>query len=187
MFLLVDNYDSFTYNLYALFFKCGVNLKIVKNSEFLPAAEYEGIILSPGPSNPANSGNTLRYIEDYMGQIPIFGVCLGMQCVGYKLNFKIKRAESVMHGKVDKINILNRKILFKNLNDFQAVRYHSLAVDINKDNDLVTALSESDNETMAIEDIDRKFFGVQFHPESFLSDYGLNIARNFIKFVRGGV
>jgi len=126
MYLLVDNYDSFTYNLYSLFSNLGAEVKVIKNSEFIPADDYMGIILSPGPSNPANAGTTLKYIEKYKGKIPIFGVCLGMQSIGYMNGVKIRKAKKIMHGKVDTICVNRESMLFNNLPDkFQAVRYHS--------------------------------------------------------------
>ena len=187
MFLLVDNYDSFTFNLYALFKTLNADIKVIKNSEFVSAEKFKGIILSPGPSNPSNSGTTLKYLENYLGKKPIFGVCLGMQAIGYALGFNIKHAKTVMHGKSDRINIYRKVVLFKNMSNFNAVRYHSLAVNIDEQHRYVTGVAKSDKEIMAMEDIDKKFFGVQFHPESFLSDNGKTIVENFLKFVAGGM
>ncbi len=185
MFLLIDNYDSFTYNLYALSVKCGINPKIIKNREYYDFKSLKGIIISPGPSSPENSGTTLKYIRDYQGKVPVFGVCLGMQSIGYFLGYNVGKASNVVHGKVSKIKIVRKKVLFKNISETDSVRYHSLSVKIPEENEIVTAVSEFDNEVMAIEDTGKKLFGVQFHPESYLSKNGEIILNNFIKFCRG--
>jgi len=177
MFLLVDNYDSFTYNLYALFKSLGIEIKVVRNDEFIKG-DFEGIIISPGPSHPKNSGTSLEYIDFYKSEVPIFGVCLGMQAICYYLGFTVDRARTIQHGKRDRVLIKKDSCLFKGLPDsFYAVRYHSLSV---KGIDSI-AISETDNEAMAFEDVNNLLFGVQFHPESFLSEYGDVIANNFIK------
>jgi anthranilate synthase component 2 len=184
MFLLVDNYDSFTYNLKALFEMEKVEVSVIKNDEFIEASSFEGIILSPGPSNPTNAGTSLTYIEKYRGKKPIFGVCLGMQTICYKLGYNYRKARSIMHGKIEEVKKNKDLILLKGLPDtFKAVRYHSLVVDA--PDEWVTSISISDNEAMSFENIDEKLFGVQFHPESYLSECGNLIVRNFINFCRG--
>jgi len=184
MFLLIDNYDSFTYNLYALFKNLNEDVKVIKNDEFVDADNFKGIVLSPGPSNPANSGNTLQYLKKYMGKLPIFGVCLGMQAIGYHLGYNVRNASTIRHGKIEEIKRENNSILLNNLPEvFKGVRYHSLVIDI--DEEYVTSRSLSDNEVMSIEIVDKKLFGVQFHPESYLSEYGAEIIKNFIIFCGG--
>lgn len=181
MYLLIDNYDSFTYNLYALFKECGAEVTVCKNDAFVPADDMFGIIISPGPSSPDRSGTTLRYLERYLGRVPIFGVCLGMQALAYVLGYSIVRARTIKHGKLDMIEILGDSVLFRGLPPrFSAVRYHSLAVDI--DNHLVTSRSTDDGTPMSIEDPARLCFGVQFHPESVLSERGADIAINYLRF-----
>lgn len=183
MFLLIDNYDSFTYNVYTLFAKLGIKLQVRKNDKGVVDGSFEGLILSPGPSNPENSGDTLNYIKKYAGKIPIFGVCLGLQAICYARGYEIRQAHKIMHGKRDTINVLKRVVLFNNIPDnFKAVRYHSLVA--GAANNYVTAISHSDNEIMAFEDKKNMLFGVQFHPESFLSDFGAEIAINFINFCK---
>lgn len=182
MFLLVDNYDSFTYNLYALFRLNGAEVELIKNNETVNADKYEGIIISPGPSHPANSGTSLHYLKEYTGKKPIFGVCLGMQAIGYHLGYEVGRAKSVMHGKIDRVKA-EKSVIFEGINEFDAVRYHSLAV---KGADhLVTARAKSDGEVMAMEDKEKMLFGVQFHPESVRSEEGAKMVTNFINFARG--
>lgn len=180
MFLLVDNYDSFTYNLFALFRLAGAKLDVVRNTEFKPAEGYEGIILSPGPSSPENAGTTLKYLDTYTGKIPMMGVCLGMQSIGYHLGYKICRAKTVMHGKADSMMLSGESKIFAGLPDgFTAIRYHSLAVDAPEE--LITARAKSDGECMAIEDNKNMLYGVQFHPESIMSEYGDIMVKNFMK------
>lgn len=181
MFLLIDNYDSFTYNLFALFRECGADVDIIKNDAFVPADRYEGIILSPGPSSPEHSGTTLRYIREHLGSTPIFGVCLGMQALASSLGYPIVRARTIKHGKLDEISVTKESVLFRDVpRTFSAVRYHSLAAAADERH--VTSRSLGDGTVMSIEDRERKCFGVQFHPESILSQCGRQIIRNFIGF-----
>ena len=184
MYLMIDNYDSFTYNLNALFRECGADVEIIKNDAYRPADRYEGIIISPGPSTPKNSGTTLRYLGEYLGIKPIFGVCLGMQAIAYSLGFNIIPAATVKHGKLDEITVTGSSTLFNGMPDsFNAVRYHSLAVDMDERH--VTSRSRNDGTVMSIESRERKFFGVQFHPESILSEFGGRIVTNFLDFTAG--
>ncbi len=181
MYLLVDNYDSFTYNLKALFESAGVKIYVIKNDEFTKADSFKGIILSPGPSNPSNSGTTLKFIEEYKGKKPIFGVCLGMQSICYALGYPYRKARKIMHGKIEEIKVRNSNMLFKSVPDeFNAVRYHSLVVDV--PDEFITSVSTSDNEAMSFEMPDMMLFGVQFHPESYLTEHGLKIVKNFLNF-----
>ena len=182
MYLMIDNFDSFTYNLYALFKECSAEIKVIKNNEYIPADDFDAIILSPGPSSPENSGTTLRYLKEYTGKKPIFGVCLGMQCIGYSMGYDITSAETIKHGKVDEIEVMKDSILFKHLpKKFKVVRYHSLAVDIEEK--YITSKSLDDKVVMSIEDKDNHIFGVQFHPESILSENGKIVAKNFMTYV----
>ncbi|MGD9808584.1 MAG: aminodeoxychorismate/anthranilate synthase component II [Deferribacterales bacterium] len=179
MFLMVDNYDSFTYNLVALFRLNGAKVDVIRNTEYKDANEYKGIILSPGPSNPSNSGSTLEYLKKYAGRTPIFGVCLGMQSIGYHLGYEVRKANSVMHGKVDKIKLTREsKILAGCEDNFSSVRYHSLAVSAPEE--YIVAKAVSDGECMAIEDDEKLLYGVQYHPESILSEYGSIMVKNFM-------
>jgi len=181
MFLLIDNYDSFTYNLFALFRECGADVDIIKNDAYVRADRYEGIILSPGPSSPEHSGTTLRYIREHLGSTPIFGVCLGMQALASSLGYPIVRARTIKHGKLDEISVTKESVLFRDVpRTFSAVRYHSMAAAADERH--VTSRSLGDGTVMSIEDRERKSFGVQFHPESILSQCGRQIIRNFIGF-----
>ncbi len=183
MFLLIDNYDSFTYNLYALFISQGARVNVIKNDRWVDADEYEGIIISPGPSSPEHSGQTLEYLKQYIGKKPVFGVCLGMQCIGFDQGYKIRKASTIRHGKTDTVELTRESILFRGVPEtFQAVRYHSLAVEV--EGEPVTATSGTDGTVMAMEDRDKMYFGVQFHPESFMSEMGERIVTNFLEFVK---
>ena len=184
MYLLVDNYDSFTYNIYALFIENGCDVEVVKNSEPVRDRKFQGIILSPGPSTPENSGATLDYMEKYFGKIPFFGVCLGMQALCFYMGYKIRQAKTIRHGKKEYIIRENNSILLGGLpKRFISVRYHSLAVEC--DRNLVTSYAAYDGEYMSIEDKERYVFGVQFHPESYMSHFGFNIVKNYITFCEG--
>jgi len=184
MFLLVDNYDSFTYNLYALLRSCGEDAVIIKNNEFIEADDFAGIIFSPGPSSPESSGTSLKYLETYMGKKPMFGVCLGMQCIAHAMGYPVIQAKTIKHGKVDSISAKGESLLLKNVPQrFRSVRYHSLAVDM--DERYITSYSDSDSVPMSLEDPERGLFGVQFHPESVMSEHGATIMKNFIDHAKG--
>lgn len=185
MFLLVDNYDSFTYNLKALFENQGAEIRVIKNDQYADADDFEGIILSPGPSTPENSGTTLKYLENYTGKKPFFGVCLGMQSICYSQGYNVEKAKCIMHGKKDDILSSGNNEIMKGLSEpFTAVRYHSLVAS-NLPDELVIARAKSDNEVMGYENNKLKLYGVQFHPESYLSDMGAQIVNNFIRICRG--
>lgn len=185
MYLMVDNYDSFTFNLYSLFKNLNAEVVVIKNDEYIDIENFKGVILSPGPSNPSNSGTTLKYLKNYVGIKPIFGVCLGMQSIGYFLGNPVRNAKTIKHGKIDNIVVTkDETLLFKNIpGTFKGVRYHSLVIDI--DDKYVTSRSGSDGEIMSIEIPEKKLFGVQFHPESYLSEYGEIIIKNFLKYCGG--
>ncbi len=183
MIVLIDNYDSFTYNIYHYILHFVDNISVVKNDEGIDKlkmfSNIQAIILSPGPSHPANSLLTLDAIDFFKGKVPIFGVCLGMQAIGYYFKAGIKRAKTIMHGKVDRITHADSPI-FKDIdNPTTVVRYHSLVVD-NVKNLNITAKSLSDNEIMAIENREMGIYGVQFHPESYLTRNGMQIIKNFL-------
>ena len=188
MILLIDNYDSFTYNIYDYVGRYHP-VKVVRNTESLKSiksVDIEGIILSPGPSHPASSLLTLDAIDFFKGKVPMLGVCLGMQAIAYAFGNRVRRAGRIMHGKIDTIE--NRGgLLLEGLNkEFSAVRYHSLVVDIEGHNNFsISAVSKSDGEIMAIEDRTLRIFGVQFHPESYGTNKGLRIIENYLEVCYG--
>lgn len=193
-FLMVDNYDSFTYNLVHYFQTCGVEIEVKYNDDDtlldLTISDYDAIVLSPGPGTPANSGYLLKVIENHLGQLPMLGVCLGMQALGEYFGWKLVHAAKPMHGKTSFISHTSKN-LFENMDSPMEVgRYHSLIikpVDAEFDlgysyNDLyITAMCNG--EVMGVENWDKKVFGVQFHPESILTPQGMQLIANFIRCV----
>ncbi|AEA34517.1 anthranilate synthase component II [Hippea maritima] len=184
MIALIDNYDSFTYNLshyIGLFDDVVVIRNTEKTDKLKSIKNLKGIAISPGPSHPKNSLLSLEVIDVFKGKTPIFGVCLGMQAIGLYFGFSIEKANRIMHGKTDKIKHFNSEIFSKIRDEFIGVRYHSLVVKGEADGFNITAVSVSDNQIMAIENKALRIYGVQFHPESYLSQFGLQIVKNFVK------
>ena len=188
MVLMIDNYDSFTYNIVQYCLELGADLKVIRNDE-LSVSEIEKlnpqkIIISPGPATPNEAGVSLEVIDKFKYKKPIFGICLGHQSIAQAFGGEIIRAKNMMHGKTSQIDVIDSDELFKNLpNNFRATRYHSLVV--NKDNlpsnIEVLATSNDDNEIMALKIKDLPIYGVQFHPESIMSEFGHEIIDNFLK------
>ena len=193
-FLLIDHYDSFTYNLLSLIQLQGIDVDLIQNDEYLPICDeggsaagngrYDALVFSPGPSNPANAGSSLRYFDEWAGRLPIFGVCLGMQIMAYKLaGCRVRRARSIQHGKTDQLEICAASQLLAGVpNGATVVRYHSLAIDAPAAQ--ISSRSASDGEAMSLEIPEQKLYAVQFHPESLLSEYGEKIVQNFAALVR---
>lgn len=185
MVLLIDNYDSFTYNLVHYFETLGADMKIVRNdaatSEELFAMSPKAVVISPGPSSPKNAGVCVDFIKKYAGKVPIFGVCLGMQSIGYAFGADIVLARRTMHGKTSMVTHDSTGVFRGMPNPIEVVRYHSLAV---AENTLpkclrVTARAE-DGEVMGIRHIDFLVEGVQFHPESIMTFGGKRMLENFL-------
>nr|YP_009745223.1 Anthranilate synthase component II [Halymenia maculata]QIG87233.1 Anthranilate synthase component II [Halymenia maculata] len=186
MILIVDNYDSFTQNLVQYVGELGLKIQTIRNDQIslheIDLIEPTHIILSPGPGNPENTGISLALIKYYAGRIPILGVCLGHQSIGYVYGAKIKQLEHPVHGKISKI-LHNEKDIFNNMpNPILGTRYHSLIID-NKNipDDLeITAWTE-DGIVMGCRHKKYKLLrGIQFHPESLWTDEGKKIIKNFI-------
>ena len=188
MILMIDNYDSFTYNIVHYCLELGAKLKIIKNDELsikkIKKLKPKKIIISPGPSKPKNAGICLKLIKEFQDLCPILGICLGHQSIAEVFGAKVVKASNMMHGKTSKINIIKKDKLFKNIKkNFIATRYHSLVIDkntINK-NIIISSLSADDNEIMSIKIKDKEIYGIQFHPESIMSEYGKEILNNFLK------
>ncbi len=185
MVLLIDNYDSFTYNLVHYFETLGADMKIVRNdaatSEELFAMSPKAVVISPGPSSPKNAGVCVDFIKKYAGKVPIFGVCLGMQSIGYAFGADIVLARRTMHGKTSMVTQDSTGVFRGMPNPIEVVRYHSLAV---AENTLpkclrVTARAE-DGEVMGIRHTDFLVEGVQFHPESIMTFGGKRMLENFL-------
>jgi anthranilate synthase/aminodeoxychorismate synthase-like glutamine amidotransferase len=185
MILVIDNYDSFTYNLVQYLAELGGSIKVFRNDMISLARVKQlapkRIVISPGPGRPENAGISCELIRELAGKIPILGVCLGHQCLGYAYGAKIIGAEKLMHGKTSLI-YHNGKFIFKGIaNPFEATRYHSLLV---KKSDLPGSLEitawTKEGEIMGLKHRDYSLWGVQFHPESILTRVGKDILVNFL-------
>ncbi len=188
MILMIDNYDSFTYNIVQYCRELGADLKIIRNDEMsveeIEALKPEKIIISPGPATPDDAGVTLKVIEHFKDKVPILGICLGHQSIAQVFGAKVVRAKNMMHGKTSKIIRTQECAIFKDIpQEFIATRYHSLIVDKESIPNSVepTAYSQDDNEVMALKIKDKEIYGVQFHPESIMSEYGHEMIGNFLK------
>lgn len=185
MILLIDNYDSFTYNLYQYIGEFEDDIKVVRNdeinSEEIMALNPDKIVISPGPKTPDDAGNCLDIIVNIGNKIPILGICLGHQCIGQAYGGKVIHAKELYHGKSSNIELKEDKI-FSGVNETITVaRYHSLVVEYNTIPECfeILALTE-ENEIMAMRHKDYEVYGLQFHPESILTDAGKKIIENFI-------
>lgn len=187
MILLIDNYDSFSYNLYQLMGFFHKNVVVIRNDEKtveeIENMKPELIIISPGPGKPKIAGICIEAVKYFKGKIPIFGVCLGHQVICEAYGSTVTYAKELIHGKISIANIEKGSKLFKSLGQTISVgRYHSLAVDKETlpDELIVTAITE-DGEVMAVEDNKSKVYGVQFHPESILTKDGYEIIKNLLE------
>ncbi|MGN6229736.1 MAG: anthranilate synthase component II [Trinickia sp.] len=185
MLLMIDNYDSFTYNLVQYFGELGEDVHTYRNDEItldqIEAMKPERICLSPGPSNPQNAGITLDVLRHFSGKRPILGVCLGHQAIGEAFGGRVVRAQTIMHGKVSRIET-DGKGVFANLpKHFDVTRYHSLAIERESLPDCleISAWTE-DGEIMGVRHKTLAVEGVQFHPESILSEHGHALLENFL-------
>lgn len=192
MIYLIDNYDSFTYNLYQLLGTVRKKeIKVIKNDQVntqqLEKLNPEALVFSPGPGRPEDAGNMNQLLQAFIGKVPILGVCLGEQAIGEIYGAKVVHAKKLMHGKPSKVTITADSMLFNNCpTQFKAARYHSLIVDKNSiPNDLSITATTDSGEIMAVSDEKQKVFGVQFHPESIMTDptVGRQIAENFLQLV----
>ena len=185
--LLIDNYDSFTFNLYHYISSLDARVDVIRNDKIntksILKKKYNKIVISPGPGNPNQSGNCLDIVKKLYKKIPILGVCLGHQIIGQVFGCKIVQAKKLMHGKTSKIRSLDLGILKKLPKNFEATRYHSLIIDkksLSKDL-MITAYSE-DSVIMGIMHKKYNVHGVQFHPESIKTPIGMRILKNFINY-----
>ena len=185
MLLLIDNYDSFTYNLYQYLSELGAEVKVVRNNkttvEEIEGMNPEQIIISPGPSTPQQAGVSNDVIRHFGSKLPLLGVCLGHQCVGYSYGGMVGSAAKIMHGKSSLIHHNNTGVFAEMPNPFSAIRYHSLAVERDGLPDCleITAWTD-DGEIMGIRHRSYPVQGVQFHPESFMTEKGKELLKNFL-------
>ena len=186
MLLMIDNYDSFTYNLVQYFSELGQEVVVERNDKIslkeIENLNPEFLVLSPGPCTPNEAGISLDIVNSFKGKIPILGVCLGHQTIGQAFGGKITHAKTIMHGKTSEIHHTNKGVFTGLSNPFTATRYHSLVIDRGSLPDCfeITAWTD-DEEIMGIRHKELFIEGVQFHPESILSEYGHDLLRNFIK------
>ena len=184
--ILIDNYDSFTFNLYHYLSSLKVHVDVIRNdkitSKEILKKRYNKIVISPGPGNPNQSGNCLKIVKSLYKKIPILGVCLGHQIIGQVFGSKIIQARKLMHGKTSKITSKKNGIL-KNLpKTFEATRYHSLIIDKKTLSiDLEITAETKDGLIMGVQHKKYDVHGVQFHPESIKTKLGMKILKNFIR------
>ena len=188
MVLMIDNYDSFTYNIVQYCLELGADLKVIRNDELsieeIKGLNPEKIILSPGPATPDDAGITLDVIKEFADTTPILGICLGHQSIAQSFGGEVIKAPNMMHGKTSKIKILEDDIIFKDLpREITETRYHSLTVNKNNlpSNIIITSKSLDDDEIMSLKIKDKDIYGIQFHPESVMSEYGHEMLDNFLK------
>ena len=184
--ILIDNYDSFTFNLYHYLSSLKINVDVIRNDQIsskeIVKRRYNKIVISPGPGNPNQSGNCLKIVKSLYKKIPILGVCLGHQIVGQIFGSKIVQARKLMHGKTSKI-ISKKTGVLKNLpKTFEATRYHSLIIDKKSlSKDLEITAETKDGLIMGVQHKKYQVHGVQFHPESIKTKIGIKILKNFIR------
>jgi anthranilate synthase component 2 len=189
MILLIDNYDSFTFNLVHFLGDLGAECEVVRNDQLTVdeamARGAEAIVLSPGPCTPNEAGICLPLIAAVAGRIPLLGVCLGHQAIGQAFGGSVVRAPAPMHGKISNVTHSGTDIFEGLPSPFEATRYHSLIVDAEGFPDVLEATAHTDDIVMGLRHRTMPIFGVQFHPESIASQYGHDILRNFLSIARG--
>ncbi len=185
MILMIDNYDSFTYNLVQYFGELGVEVRVERNDAIrldeIAALKPEKIVISPGPCSPTEAGISCAVIERFGPSIPLFGVCLGHQCIGHVYGGRVVRAGRLMHGKTSPILHQGQSLLAGLPSPFEAIRYHSLLVE--RDSlpaDLIITAETAEKEIMGLQHKAHPVHGVQFHPESILTQNGMAILKNFL-------
>ena len=184
MILLIDNYDSFTYNLAQFLGQLGEKLEVRRNDQItideIADRKPQRIVISPGPGEPQNAGICVDVIRQFTGKIPILGVCLGHQAIGYAFGGNVVRAPTLMHGKTSRIHH-DSKTIFRELpQDFVATRYHSLIVEKKGFPSELEISAETDGLIMGLRHRKLQLEGVQFHPESVLTEVGMQLLRNFL-------
>jgi anthranilate synthase/aminodeoxychorismate synthase-like glutamine amidotransferase len=185
MLLVIDNYDSFTFNLVQYFGQLGVEQRVFRNDQITPAEALalnpERVLISPGPCSPTEAGVSLEMIGAFAGRKPIFGVCLGHQSVGHYFGGKVVRADRLMHGKTSPIQHHNSDVFRGLPNPFRATRYHSLLVERATLPDCLEITAETaEGEIMGLRHKTLPIWGVQFHPESIATEGGMDMLRNFL-------
>lgn len=186
--LLIDNYDSFTYNLYDYFLQLGTDCTVVRNNEItfeeVHKLTFDAVVLSPGPKKPVDAGFMMELIAYYHDKVPLLGICLGHQGIGEFFGASLQKAELPMHGKTSSIQHTQHP-LFKNIPEqYKVMRYHSLLLKKLEQTPLISIAKTDENENMAIAHPQLPIYGVQFHPESILTEYGLQLLENWLTLVK---
>ena len=191
MILLIDNYDSFTYNVKHYLCEVGAKVETYRNDKIslneISNLQPKAIVLSPGPCTPNEAGICLKLIDKFKNQFPILGICLGHQSIGQAFGANIIKCEEIMHGKIDKIKHNNHNI-FQNIeNNFSATRYHSLVIDRKTlSSEFIITVETEKNIIMGIAHSSLPIYGFQFHPESIGTDVGKNLLKNFLTLINYG-
>ena len=189
MIVMIDNYDSFTYNLFQYFGQLGAEVHVERNDhitiEEIEHRQPDGIVISPGPGRPESAGVSLEVVRHFSGKLPILGVCLGHQTIGQVFGGSVIAARRLMHGKTSLVQA-DGKMIYKGIDKpFQAMRYHSLAVSREDLPDCLVITAESDDgEIMGIRHVDHPTEGIQFHPESIMTKVGKRLLRNFLNITK---
>ncbi|MCB9251630.1 MAG: aminodeoxychorismate/anthranilate synthase component II [Flavobacteriales bacterium] len=186
MILVFDNYDSFTYNLCDYIQQCGNEILVVRNDEMtieeIEKLDFSGIILSPGPGIPSESGILMPLIHTFHKRVPILGICLGHQAIACYFEESLVKAPFPMHGKVSRIKMIPHPMWNGLPENISVCRYHSLVIDrLTKSELIVTAYSLDDSQIMALSHTNLPIWGIQFHPEAILTEYGMDIINNWLK------
>ena len=185
MILLLDNFDSFTFNLVDYLGRLGRKTEVIRNNvpdSQIDLDEYQALVISPGPEVPSSSGNLMKILERAIDKMPVLGICLGHQAIGEYFGGTIAPANRPMHGKLCSISVNCEDILFRNTPvKFSVVRYNSLVVN-NPGPDVIVTARSGDGEIMAISHRNKPVHGVQFHPEAILTEHGLEILRNWLDY-----
>lgn len=189
MLLMIDNYDSFVYNLVRYFEELGEEIIIYRNDKItikdIESMNIDGIVISPGPKSPNEAGLSLDIIDKFKEKLPILGICLGHQCIGHYFNAVVKKGNEPVHGKMFNITHNNEGIFKEVKNPLRVTRYHSLIVDKENFPDSLEIISETDdNIIMGIKHKEYPIYGVQFHPEAEMTEEGHKILNNFIKITK---
>jgi len=191
MILIIDNYDSFAYNLYQMIGEINSDIKVIRNDEMdlseIQSLNPDCIVISPGPGKPTEAGLSMDIIKEFYKDVPILGVCLGHQCIYESFGGKVSYSKKLVHGKASTIEIDNNNPIFSKLkSEISVGRYHSLSgvKSTMPNNFSLIAKSKEDDEIMGISHNDYPIFGLQFHPESILSPEGSIILKNFLDFIK---
>jgi anthranilate synthase component 2 len=184
--MMIDNYDSFTYNLVQYFYEMGQEVEVYRNDEIsisdIKNKSPEYIVISPGPCTPKEAGISIDVISEFSGKVPILGVCLGHQSIGSAFGSKIIKAKEIMHGKLSKISHNGTGIFSSVEDNFVATRYHSLVIDENSlSKDFEISARSEDGTIMAIQHNSLAVTGMQFHPESIATEHGKSLLKNFLE------